>query len=205
MTDPACHNVRPALLILKDPALCWVRMGSAWNLLCWPTGDKMISVSVRTAERARGIAEDLIHDSAIRPSVCEVGQYGNYRRFRNAHRARWEQSRSFETYLERIVKLAQSDRSLRSKQCPSGAQWDTWYEQLVEPIKSLVWEAWERHHRLERRYYEELVRAGHLSPQHIADMAMAPAETERPSSPPERRGVIGRMIEMIAGPMGARA
>lgn len=158
----------------------------------------IVHLSERTARRAHAIAQELIKDSVFRPSLLSVAQYGSYFRFRNAHRAALEQTRDFESrYLGRILKLAESERR-RSGAGPtdSAAEWDTWYERMVEPIKALIWSEWENHHNLESRYFEALLKSGTMSPSELARLAAA--DSNAGYSYPwqsERRPIWARIIE----------
>lgn len=128
-----------------------------------------VGVRESTLSKARDLGNDMVRDPVIRPHLKCVAQYQSYHRFRIAHRAHWEQSTRFERYYqERLFALAdkESGQGL-SEACDSINNWDVWYHQVVHPIKTVLWETWERAVNLERRYFEALLDSGEATPDQI--------------------------------------
>jgi hypothetical protein len=96
------------------------------------------------------------HDSFFRPDVSRASRYDDYWRFRNAHREQWEQTDRFvRVWLDKLFVIAEKERKrLGLRMDDSIAAWDAWYNQLVMPMKRLLWEAWEQSCDLPARYAE---------------------------------------------------
>lgn len=94
-------------------------------------------------------------DTAIQPRMVEAGQYERYTGFRIAHRAYWEQDAHFEqAYQERLLRIADKEsRRHGLSELDSIANWDLQYNQILQPLKDALWNAWEQHVALEHRYY----------------------------------------------------
>ena len=95
-------------------------------------------------------------DHFFRPDVTRASRYDDYRRFRNAHREQWERSDHFvRVWMERLIVIADKEgRNQGLRMDDSMASWDVWYNRIVIPMKSLLWEAWEHSCELPSRYAE---------------------------------------------------
>lgn len=96
------------------------------------------------------------NDDFFRPDVSLASRYEDYRGFRNAHREQWERTDHFvHIWLERLFSLAEKEgKRLGLRMDDSMASWDIWYNQIVMPMKSVLWETWEHNCELPARYAE---------------------------------------------------
>lgn len=117
-----------------------------------------VSIRASTISKARELGHEMIRDPVIRPYLKDVAQYQSYHRFRNAHRAHWEQSTRFERYYqERLFVLAEKESGRNGADaCDSIDNWESWYHEVVHPIKTALWETWEMAVNLERCYFQAL-------------------------------------------------
>lgn len=95
-------------------------------------------------------------DHSVRPDLGNAHHYAGYRQFRDAHRERWERSEVFvHTWQERLFILAEKEGNrLGLRMDDLMSSWDTWYSQLVVPLKSVFWTGWERSCELPRRFVQ---------------------------------------------------
>lgn len=152
--------------------------------------------------RARRVGQEMSSDPRIFPHLDNALQYASYLRFRNAHRAYWEQNPHFEKrYQEPIFLMADKEARRQGKSdYDSITNWDLWYHHVVHPLKSAMWEVWEKNMRLERRFYEKLLAAGRIADCDLADLTNEPpldshnAHAPIPLSEPSA-GVLGSMTQ----------
>ena len=131
--------------------------------------DRIKLIGFKTHAKARLIGEAMARDPLIKPRLHDVLQYSGYFRFRVAHRAFWEHSIRFElTYQEGIFQLADREAKCRGAiSSDSMLNWDVWYNNVVHPIKTVVWQTWEKSVNLENRYLEALVDSGSATPSDV--------------------------------------
>ena len=138
-------------------------------------------VKESTLAKARHMGAEMAKDPVIRPHLDGVLQYQSFNRFRNAHRAYWEQSSRWEKhYQERVFVMADKEASrYKIRDQNSMNTWDVWYNNFEQPIKNAIWETWEKQMNLEARYFNALLNAGKINPnQLLALMGVATPDHE---------------------------
>jgi hypothetical protein len=116
-------------------------------------------------------------DPVIRPYLNRVASYENYARFRIGHRMYWEQSTRFERlWQERIYRIAEKEgRHHGFRDYNSVIHWDIWYNGVVHPLRSAMWEAWETQVQLESLYHEAVAQ---LAPRRTEEIHLMQALRE---------------------------
>lgn len=98
-------------------------------------------------------------DTGLMPLVDNAARFADFSQFRTAHRERLEQCDAFRVWQERLFNIAEREgRRFALRLDDSMTAWDTWYQQIVLPMKKQMWSAWEAWHDLPAKYEEAAAR-----------------------------------------------
>jgi hypothetical protein len=138
------------------------------------------------SQKALMLARDLgirmaREDRVIRPRFFDLRHNKEYERFRDTHRAYWEQSDQFDqVWQPRIMAITEREaHRLSISDGTSVVDWDRSHNCIINPLKSVMWEAWERVYRLEYLHEQAVsipsasppLPAGWISPNRVSGTA----------------------------------
>jgi hypothetical protein len=88
------------------------------------------------------------------PDLRAAGSYETYTRYSQATRDRLEHNEEFsQVWLERLFRIAEKEgKHAGLRMDDSMASWDSWYNNLVVPLKGVFWLAWEQTWQLPLHY-----------------------------------------------------